>query len=69
LQKEEQTVGQIRYLQKQLRELCVPAGPAPTKTTEAFSMASYLTAVKQELDRLLEEKVEVRNFAKAYGQD
>jgi len=32
-------------------------------------MASYLTAVKQELDRLLEEKVEVRNFAKAYGQD
>jgi len=32
-------------------------------------MASYLTAVKQELDRLLEEKVEVRNFAKAFGQD
>jgi hypothetical protein len=68
-QKEEQTVGQIRYLQKRLREVCVgePGAKAPP-SADGKVMASYLSTVKQEMDRVLAERADLTKFVKEQGE-
>ncbi len=66
LSREEQTNGQIRYLQKRLKEVTQqnvdPSMPPPQVYQQG---AAYLSTVKQEMAGLLRDQVEMRGVIKS----
>ena len=57
LSREEQTNGQIRYLQKRLKEVVTNADPSMPPPQVYQQGTSYLTTVKQEMAALLQDQV------------